>query len=271
MSWAPSCSGAGASRRALSLFGRAPAVYCVGDRRPVGRVEGRSTGPDGSSELLVRSGWWDPIVRRVPAVHVIRASSSGVVLRIDRERFVRLQRYLPDPELVDAVYHTLRTDALRYLLTRFVGIHARNGVIRASGNLVSEAHRQAALRAIAATPGVLRVEDELATDERITSAIALAMLPHRTLQPSRVHVRSSFGSVSLEGELDSRRDVVLAVGLAAAVRGVVEVRSDRLTVRRPRPPQPARAARSRPGLVRIVAISVPRWILVDGELIVTHE
>jgi hypothetical protein len=61
------------------------------------------------------------------------------------------------------------------------------------------------------------------------------MVPHRALQPSRVHVRSFYGLVTLEGDLDAARDVELAAGLAAAVSGVVEVRN-RLHAREPEPP-----------------------------------
>jgi hypothetical protein len=199
-------------------------------------VDGWTAGADGGRELLVRSGGWEPVVRRVPAVHGRGADAAGVKLRLDREAFLRLPLFLPDPELEEAVYRAMAaSEALRYIVTRFVRIEARNAVVRARGNLASESHRSAVVGRIRTTPGVLRLDDELATDERIVVAISLAMVPHRALQPSRVHVRSFYGLVTLEGDLDAARDVELAAGLAAAVWGVVEVRN-RLHAREPEPP-----------------------------------
>lgn len=246
-------------------------VFCLEDRRAVGRVDGWVPGVEGGRDLLVRSGRWEPVLRRVPTVVVSEADERRVVLRLDHQRFERQPRYLPDPELVDALFHLLdRSDALRYVVTRFVGIGVRNSVVRVSGNLVSEAHRSNVLRVVARTPGVMRWRDDLATDERIMSAIALALLPHRSLQPSRVHVRSSFGFVTLVGELDSRDDVDLATDVAGAVRGVVGVRNE-LRVRPPRRPEPAPGAPRRPPLVRIELVSWPRWILLPDELLVARE
>jgi hypothetical protein len=62
-------------------------VFCIEDRRPVGHVDGWTTGVDGGREVLVRSGRWEPMIRRVAAVDVMEADEHGVVLRIDRDGF----------------------------------------------------------------------------------------------------------------------------------------------------------------------------------------
>jgi hypothetical protein len=153
------------------------------------------------------------------------------MLTLDRREFRRLPLYLPDPELELAVYASISgSEALRYIVTRFVEIAASDGVITASGNLATEAHRVAVLRCIETTPAVLGVRDALATDEEIVVTIALAMVDHRPLQPSRVRIASRYGRVTLEGDLDSRRDVDLAVAVAGAAPGVASV-ENRLRVK----------------------------------------
>jgi hypothetical protein len=64
-------------------------VFCSRRERAVGFVEGSLISPEGGEELLVRSGEpADPVVRRVAAVHVTLAGSSGVLLNLDLERFL---------------------------------------------------------------------------------------------------------------------------------------------------------------------------------------
>lgn len=104
-------------------------------------------------------------------------------------------------------------------------VKVHDGVVRLSGHVANELHRREAVRRAAATTGVQRVEDRLVTDEQLINAVALAMLPHRELQPSRVRISATLGKVVLEGELDSASDVELATAVAAAVPGVTSVES----------------------------------------------
>jgi osmotically-inducible protein OsmY len=264
MSGTRAAAGGARGRRGATLPGlrRGVPVRCAGDDRPVGRVAGEAAGAGGEPELLVEWGWWDPVVRRVPAVAVAGADPErGVLLDLDRHRFRRLPRYLPDPELELAVHATLRTsDALRYVVTRFVEIAARNGVVTASGHLATEAHRAAVIAGISGTPGVLRVEDALATDEGLVVTIARAMIDHRSLQPSRVRIVSRYGWVTLVGELDLRRDVRLAIAIAAATPGVASVESRLLARTALREATAAGRPPWRPRPVLIEPETVPRWI-----------
>jgi BON domain-containing protein len=221
----------GQEPRAEVGFSRGARVFCTDDRRPVGRVEGWLTTPEQGQELLVRSGWWEPLIRRVPSSDIAWADSRAVQLSLDRQQFLKRQLYLPDEELQLAVYESLRTfsplryTTIRYTPFRSVAIQVHHGIVRLSGHVANELHRREAVQRAAATPGVLHVEDGLVTDEQLVSAVALAMLPHRELQPSRVRISASLGKVVLEGELDSTCDVELATAVAAAVPGATSVES----------------------------------------------
>jgi hypothetical protein len=230
--------------------GRLP-VFCSDDERPVGRVDGWLASPEQGRQLLVRSGWWSSTVRRV-AQSDVASLESRVLLRLDLEHFLKQPLYVPDDELGLAAYEALWTDVpLRYAALRFIEIQVRDGVIRLSGHVANDARRRLAVRRVSATPGVLRVKDDLVTDEQVVTGVALAMLPHRELQPSRVRISADAGRVILEGELESPRDIELAIAVAASVPGVASVES-RLRARpRPgplRPPGPSQA----PRLVMIV-------------------
>jgi hypothetical protein len=116
------------------------------------------------------------------------------------------------------------------------------------------------------------VEDQLVSDERLASAVAVAMHPFPELQPSRVTVHASLGTVVLEGAVDSSRDVELARSVAAGVPGVVSVES-RLRVRGAEPgPTPVTGwppGGSEPRLVVLVPAERPPWrqtgeIVIDG-------
>jgi osmotically-inducible protein OsmY len=148
------------------------------------------------------------------------------------DRMASVQKIgLPDDELEAIVNETLRKiPAIRYTALPQIEVQARDGVVRLSGPVTSEVHRHEVVRAVAATPGVVRVEDDLVSDEQLVSAVALAMLPYREFQPSRVAISANLGTVVLEGELDSSRDVELALAVAGRVRGVRRV-ENRLRVR----------------------------------------
>ena len=105
------------------------------------------------------------------------------------------------------------------------------GLLASPDTIAKELHRRETVSRVAATPAVVAVEDRLITDEQLVNAVALAMLPYPELQPSRVRVRANLGDVVLEGELDSERDIGLAVSLASKVPGVISV-ENRLCVKR---------------------------------------
>jgi osmotically-inducible protein OsmY len=209
------------SRRALAGLRPGLPVFCVDSRRPVGKVEGVLQQPSArDAKLLVRSGRLRSIVRRVPASDIDSVGPDRVVLGLERWQFEAKPLYLPDEEVQQAVYDALKAvGPLRYTALRQVEVEVRNGVARLSGHVPTELHRQEAVQVAAAPPGVVKVEDELMTDERLVRAIAVAMLPHPELQPSKITISANLGTVILEGELDSPREVELAAIVAASIPG----------------------------------------------------
>jgi osmotically-inducible protein OsmY len=222
------------SRRALAGLRPGLPVFCVDSRRPVGKVEGVLQQPSArDAKLLVRSGRLRSIVRLVPASDIDSVGPDRVVLGLERWQFEAKPLYLPDEEVQQAVYDALKAvGPLRYTALRQVEVEVRNGVARLSGHVPTELHRQEAVQVAAAPPGVVKVEDELMTDERLVRAVAVAMLPHPELQPSKITISANLGTVILEGELDSPREVELAAIVAASIPGVTNV-ENRLRVRRP--------------------------------------
>ncbi|SRR5579875_652713 len=203
---------------------RARPVWC--GRRRVGREAGETPG----GELLVATGWLDPVVRRVPPHAVAEMDPQAVRLRLSFEEFQRLPGFLPDPELEEAVYRSLaRFAPLRNLGFRPIQVTALDGRVVLTGHLPTDLLREEARRRAAATWGVVAVEDRLVTDHELVVAVTRAFLGHPQLQPSRIRVQAAMGTVTLEGEVDSGGDAELARSLALRVPGVVAVR-DRVRV-----------------------------------------
>lgn len=228
------------ARMAPALLG--VPVALSGEKHRAGKVEGWLNSPELGPQLLVRSGWWNPVLRRVPADRVVSAGPQGVQLDLDREAFRELPRHLPDSELEEAVRVSLESfPPFRNLGAGMIQIRARDGVVELAGHLPYDSHRRRALSLAAATPGVVRVEDALVTDEQLVQELALAMRAHPQLQPSRVRISADWGRVLLEGELDSPADVELALQLAASIPGVeaVESRLQVATEVKPALPPPA--------------------------------
>jgi osmotically-inducible protein OsmY len=220
-------------RRALASLRPGLPVFCVDSRRPVGKLDGVLQPSARDAELLVRSGRLRSVVRRVPASDIDSGAPDRIVLVLERWQFEARPLYLPDDEVQQAVYDALKAvGPLRYTALRQVEVEVRNGAARLSGHVPTELHRQEAVQVAAATPGVVRVDDDLMSDEQLVRAVAVAMLPHPELQPSKVTISANLGTVILEGELDSPREVELAATVAAGVPGVTRV-ENRLHVRRP--------------------------------------
>ena len=262
---------AGDAARTLAGVGRRRLpVFSSDDGRPVGRVQRWPTSAEGR-QLLVRSGWWSSTVRRVALSDVASVESRGVLLGLDREHFLRQPRYVPDDELGVAAYEALWTVVpLRYAAVRSIEIQVRDGVVRLSGHVANEVRRRQAIRRVNAAPGVVQVKDDLVTDEQLVKAVALAMLPYRELQPSRVRISSDAGRVILEGELESPRDVELAIWVAGSVPGVASVESGLLARERPGP-RPGPHQPPRPSQERRLVMIVPgelcppgRYVTEDG-------
>jgi osmotically-inducible protein OsmY len=249
-------------------------VYCVDSKRPVGKVDGWLDSADFGTELLVRSGWLNSVLKRIPGADVDSVDADRVLLSINRWLFDARPVYVPDEDLEQAVYDALKAvGPIKYHALRRIEVTVRHGVVRLSGHVAKELHRHEAIEAVAAVPGVVRVQDELVSDEQLVTAVAVAMRAYPRLQPSRVAVQANLGTVILEGELDSPQDVDLARNVALSVPGVLSV-ENRLRVRgtppgrAPATPWPSGGGTS--GLVVLVSAEWPPWRQA-GELVIDRE
>jgi hypothetical protein len=198
---------------------RARSVWCGGRR--VGREVGRASG----GEILVASGRLDPVVRRVPPDAVTEATPERLRLALDPETFERLPGYLPDPELEEAVYRSLTEfPPLRNLGLGSVRVTAREGRVTLAGHLPTDVLREEAVRRAAATWGVRSVDDQLVVDRELVVAVSRAFLGHPRLRRGGIRVQAAMGTVTLEGEVESREDAELARSLAWRLPGVVAIR-----------------------------------------------
>jgi BON domain len=196
-------------------------VFCADHRGPVGTVEG--PGGRGAQEqaLLVSTGWWRRVVRRVPPGSVLSADRGEVRLATSRAEFLDLPHFLPDGEVVAAVWSSF-TESLPFRFSRAASIKvtSRDGAVTLSGHVAHDGHRREAVRCARTTNGVVSVSDRLVSDEHLTAAVAQSFLAHPGLQPSLVRVSVRLGAVALDGELPSEDLIRLASSSATAVAGV---------------------------------------------------
>ncbi|MBJ7597690.1 MAG: BON domain-containing protein [Candidatus Dormibacteraeota bacterium] len=216
-------------------------MFCTDYQGPVGRVE--RSGGDAAEEqpLLVATGWWRRIVRRVPSRSVLTADRGEVRLSASRAEFLELPHFLSDDEVVAAVRSSF-TESLPFRSSRVASIRvtSRDGAVTLSGHVAHDGHRREAVRSAQNADGVVGVSDRLVSDEHLTSAVARSFLAHPGLQPSLVRVSARLGAVVLDGELPSEDLIRLASSSATAVAGVTTLESRlRLPAPRgatPRPP-----------------------------------
>ncbi len=195
-------------------------VFCTDSKKPVGRLHGHTK--DG--QLLVASGRWNPTVRRVPEALVSTFSEQAVHLRVTKAEYLRLPLFLPEGEVVENVYRSLRRSTpLRMYGTSSIEVSVTDGLVKLAGHLPNDRLRDEAIRAASRADGVIRVENQIVIDEELESVVARALTRHPSLQPSKVLVSAELGAVTLGGELETAQQVHLAVSEAERVPGVVRV------------------------------------------------
>jgi osmotically-inducible protein OsmY len=196
-------------------------VFCADDQSPVGRVQGSGGSRAEDQALLVSTGWWRQIVRRVPSQSVLSADRGEVRLSAPRAEFLDLPHFLRDDEVVAGVWSSL-TQSLPFRFTRAASIKVTSGdgAVTLSGHVAHDGHRREAVRSAEKADGVVSVSDRLVSDDHLTAAVARSFLAHPGLQPSLVRVSARLGAVALDGELPSEDLIRLASSAAAAVAGV---------------------------------------------------
>jgi Mg2+/Co2+ transporter CorC/osmotically-inducible protein OsmY len=199
----------------------------VANDEPVGSVRkvvvDRSTRQ--GSHLVVRLSEGPLLFRDVlvPLSWVRSITPGRVHLTVSRDDLVGLPEYRDDDDI--------RIDILRRLVddTRFEGldrytlkIEVKGGVVRLTGRVRATAARLAAEQLVAATRGVLSVQNELVADDE------LAVRVERALCSSGIHVDDVqvsvlLGQVKLSGAAASAGEREAAARLAASVPGVESV------------------------------------------------
>src|ERR1700704_3456452 len=101
----PAEGGPRGSREMVAIRGRtAQVVYCSDSAIPAGRFE--RTSPRG--DLLVRTGRWNAVVRRVPRAAIVSRDGEDIKLKLTRAQLEGSPVYLPDGEVELAVRDSFR-------------------------------------------------------------------------------------------------------------------------------------------------------------------
>ena len=157
-----------------------------------------------------------------------------------------------------------------YLAEDSVTTKVKDGVVTLSGTVADEAHKSLAQETAAGLPGVLRVDNQLATkgevaaersDGWIARRVRLALLFHRNVSARKISVEVKDGIVTLKGETSSQAKKELTIEYAKDIDGVREVK-DAMTVMA----TPAPAERSAGELVDDASI-----IALVKAALVTHR
>jgi hypothetical protein len=214
-------------------------VFCADDRGPVGRVEGSGGRAAEEQALLVAAGWWRRIVRRVPSGSVLSADRGEVRLSASRAEFLDLPHFLPDDQVVAAVWSSfMESLPFRYSRAASIKVTSRDGAVTLSGHVAHDGHQREAVRSAQKADGVVSVSDRLVSDEHLTSEVTRSFLAHPGLQPSLVRVSARLGVVALDGELPSEDLIRVASSAARAVAGLKALENRlRLPAARVAPPR----------------------------------
>ncbi len=122
-----------------------------------------------------------------------------------------------------------------YLQDDAIRTEAKEGVVTLTGTVAEEFHKTLAAETMASLPGVLRVENQLATraevatasaDEWIVRKVKLALMFHQNVNASATAVEATAGVVTLKGEAANLAQKELTAEYAKDIEGVTEVKND---------------------------------------------
>jgi hyperosmotically inducible protein len=134
--------------------------------------------------------------------------------------------------------------AKTYLKDDAIKIEAKDGVVTLTGTVAEDSHRGLAQETAASLPGVMSVDNKLATkaeaaaknsDAWIGSKIKLALLFHRNVNAGKTDVNVVVGVVTLKGEASSVAQKELTTEYAKDIDGVKEVRNEMTVAGAPEP------------------------------------
>ena len=119
-----------------------------------------------------------------------------------------------------------------------IDVAAKDGVVTLTGTVAEEIHKTMAQDLAEALPGVVSVDNQLATmaeaaaenaDTWIVRKVKLALMFHRNVNAGATTVEAKDGVVTLTGETDTEAQKILTAEYAADIEGVTEVKNE-LTV-----------------------------------------
>ena len=125
--------------------------------------------------------------------------------------------------------------AQTYLKDDAVRVAAENGVVTLTGTVSEESHKALAQETVASLPGVIRVDNKLATkaeaaaenaDTWINRKVKLTLLFHRNVSAGKTTVEVKDGTVTLKGEASSTAQKELTAEYAKDIEGVKEVKNE---------------------------------------------
>ncbi len=131
-----------------------------------------------------------------------------------------------------------------YLKDDAIKMSAKDGVATLTGTVAEESHKALAQDTLASLPGVVRVDNQLATkaeaaaenaDVWIGRKVKLTLLFHRNVNAGKTAVEVKDGVVTLKGEASSAAQKDLTAEYASDIEGVKEVKNLMTVVTAPEP------------------------------------
>ena len=131
-----------------------------------------------------------------------------------------------------------------YLKDDAVKTDAKNGVVTLTGTVAEESHKALAQETVASLPGVVRVDNKLATkaevaaqdaDTWIGRKVNFALRFHRNVNAGKTDVGVKDGIVTLKGEASSTAQKELTAEYAKDIDGVKGVKNEMTVAATPEP------------------------------------
>ena len=133
-----------------------------------------------------------------------------------------------------------------YLKGDSVKTEAKEGVVTLTGTVAEESHKSLAQETVANLPGVIRVDNQLATkaevaaenaDTWIGRKVKMALMFHRNVYAVKTAVEVKDGVVTLKGEAANVAQKELTAEYAKDIEGVKEVKNEMTVAATPEPAQ----------------------------------
>jgi osmotically-inducible protein OsmY len=134
-------------------------------------------------------------------------------------------RQKTDAALQGSVEHALwKDDVLRAIEYYEIGVHVKNGIVYLSGHIASTSSQSRIRNALRAVPGILGIQNNLVSDDKLTLEVAGALGKLEQAHGCKFFTGASHGVISLNGMVSEENVKLLAEKNAAShpnVRGVV--------------------------------------------------